>query len=556
MTQEEYVTEWLPHPSFSLELLSIDTSRSAIHETYQVLINDIPLLHAAIKFSTYTTQSTVVSSPDLTAINVALVPNVDRTSYSQLIKSLNSSDNIYNSDIQYYISNNSVEFGLVIEGNDYGYDYRHILNESGELIMEYILSSNNRDTTVLAQIFNPDPITSAETEYGGNYSDQGDMSNDQLLAAMSQGNVSLRWNEDSLSWELKSDFAWALDLDQSPKIAPPFYTNLTPTSLFYTRSESEFEFINVYYHLNTYHQHLTSLGSPLMNYPQKFDAHAKNGADQSSFNPGNNDPNLLFGDGGVDDGEDADVIVHEYGHAILYDAAPNSNIGAQRNALDEGTSDYIAMSYSKSINEYGYQDIFNWDGHNEYWNGRELVSNRTYPSDLVDNEYADGLLWASAIMEISNCIGRRQTDSILFEAIYSFFPFMTMSQATDAFMSAETNATLGDYKEICEVVFCTYGLLEQCHDTLLSELPLRAPYLGNTYDFGFNNDPIYLFTNGNEIEYIEIFNLQGRLVYFEEWNKSEALFYKLSFESLTNGGYILRITTDSEVYPFKLLKFR
>jgi hypothetical protein len=31
---------------------------------------------------------------------------------------------------------------------------------------------------------------------------------------------------------------------------------------------------------------------------------------------------LAFGEGGVDDAEDVDVVLHEYGHAIQHDTVP------------------------------------------------------------------------------------------------------------------------------------------------------------------------------------------------------------------------------------------
>ena len=48
----------------------------------------------------------------------------------------------------------------------------------------------------------------------------------------------------------------------------------------------------------------------MVNYAIDVDCHGFNGGDNSAFNPGTNPPSIVFGQGGVDDAEDADVIIH------------------------------------------------------------------------------------------------------------------------------------------------------------------------------------------------------------------------------------------------------
>jgi len=62
---------------------------------------------------------------------------------------------------------------------------------------------------------------------------------------------------------------------------------------------------------------------------------------------------LAFGVGGVDGAEDADVIWHEYGHAI------QCNLGTaymfddnETKSVAEGSSDYWALSYKRSLSSY------------------------------------------------------------------------------------------------------------------------------------------------------------------------------------------------------------
>src|SRR5690606_4713427 len=138
-------------------------------------------------------------------------------------------------------------------------------------------------------------------------------------------------------------------------------------------------------------------------------------ADNSIFYPAPSPKRIAFGIGGVDDAEDADVCIHEYAHFVSETASPGSNIGSQRNALDEGFGDYLAASYSTSINTFNRQWVYNWDGHNEFWNGRSVNSSKVYPHDTVSSIYRNGEMWSSALMKIYDEIGRAATDSLILQ---------------------------------------------------------------------------------------------------------------------------------------------
>ena len=56
---------------------------------------------------------------------------------------------------------------------------------------------------------------------------------------------------------------------------------------------------------------------------------------------------ILFGLGGVDDAEDGEIIVHEYGHAIQDNQVPGFGETPQGGAMGEGFSDYLAAAMSK-----------------------------------------------------------------------------------------------------------------------------------------------------------------------------------------------------------------
>lgn len=269
-----------------------------------------------------------------------------------------------------------------------------------------------------AMVFNPDPLTVARVAYGGNYSDNNDATNAQLDAARST--VNLREIDFTGGvYTLKSRYVEIKDVEAPNK---GLFTQATPNFLF-NRSQDGFEAANVFYHLD---QNLAYINETLginclplnHNGILWFDPSAWNGADQSSYLNGT----LKFGEGGVDDGEDADVILHELGHG-LHDWLTNGSL-SQVNGLSEGSGDYWAQSYSRSLNlwasnQAGYHYVFSWDGHNTFWPGRTTNYARLYPGGLTGSIHDDGQIWATALMKIWDIIGREKTDRIFLEGLAS-----------------------------------------------------------------------------------------------------------------------------------------
>ena len=224
-------------------------------------------------------------------------------------------------------------------------------------------------------------------------------------------------------------------------------------SLLFDRSQPQFEEVNVYFHIDRSQRYLQSLGYTggrrIAGYAIPVDPHALSGADNSlyasSATPGQG--KLYFGDGGVDDAEDSDIVLHEFCHAIQDSIAPSVFFGtsaSQARAMGEGYADYWAFSSNYEPGLGSGRDQYclaDWDAR---CNGDDSSQNCGYPANAdclrrVDSaktmndyingetsgtEHKNGEIWSSALREIFDALmrrhgvtdGRRLTDTLGFAA--------------------------------------------------------------------------------------------------------------------------------------------
>ena len=96
---------------------------------------------------------------------------------------------------------------------------------------------------------------------------------------------------------------------------------------------------------------------------------------------------LRFGKGGVDDAEDAEVILHEYGHAIQDAEVTGFGVGPEAGGIGEGFGDYWAVTVSNLLAPTPDAPcVADWDSVS-YTAGpihclRRIDTNGHYPEDL------------------------------------------------------------------------------------------------------------------------------------------------------------------------------
>ncbi len=203
------------------------------------------------------------------------------------------------------------------------------------------------------------------------------------------------------------------------------------------RGNNAFNDVMCYFHIDQNQRYLQSLGytndAGIQAVSIRVDSDGLGGADNSYFVPAQN--SLAFGHGGVDDNEDADVILHEYGHAITYDTTPGWG-GGDSGAIGEGFGDYWGASYSWTCTNGSTQHpawAFSWDGHGaDTWTGRSLDrTSLTYTNSktYVAHETISGIanysdqLWGTPIFQafldlVSQGRPRKEMDSIIIESYF------------------------------------------------------------------------------------------------------------------------------------------
>jgi len=199
-------------------------------------------------------------------------------------------------------------------------------------------------------------------------------------------------------------------LDDSGYLQGP-HVDLSPTSgrvrsgtldFYYDRSQSGFEQTMVYYHMDEFQRYIQSLGMlNANNKPQRVNVNGS-GQDNSWFTPSSGI--ITYGRGGVDDAEDADIIIHEYGHALHMDLQGNLPNG-ENGAMGEGYGDfYAALFYDDPL--VGEWDAVSYTGNQTYHYLRRADGDRKYPEDKGGEVHKWGEVWSAMLWDVRIACGR------------------------------------------------------------------------------------------------------------------------------------------------------
>ncbi len=212
---------------------------------------------------------------------------------------------------------------------------------------------------------------------------------------------------------------------------------------FFDRSDDHFEEVMAYYHIVRQAQYLIDLEIMGVPSPQLLDINRIED-DASFFNPQTGV--ITTGTGGVDDAEDADVLLHEYTHGVIEAIIPGWR-GGDTGMLTEGLCDYFAGDHSLAVApDFEPMEIYNWDGHNQFWDGRILNSGYHYPEDSEREIHDAGQLWSSLLTEVRLSGDRDEWNRVVVDHIGSFADSATVPDAVRGLLASDAILAGGSFR--------------------------------------------------------------------------------------------------------------
>ncbi|GAA4110806.1 M36 family metallopeptidase [Nocardioides fonticola] len=261
--------------------------------------------------------------------------------------------------------------------------------------------------TVQAQVFDPNPVVTARDT--------------SLRSPFETGTgVDVPLDSAELTAQLKTRPMRHLDASALQQgrllgpwadiVAPVGYLTALGEPLGYSRTDPRFVGLMSYLHVDRYQSWLQSLGIKDANAePQRIVPTLAQGYDNSFYQPGNDI--IVFGGGGVPDAEDAEVILHEYGHAMQDAQVPGYGATDAGGSMGEGFGDFNAANYFAMTSD-GFNDLCaaEWDATAYSTDDppclRRLDSTKRFPADIEGEVHADGEMWSAFLWRVRDHLGR------------------------------------------------------------------------------------------------------------------------------------------------------
>jgi len=241
-------------------------------------------------------------------------------------------------------------------------------------------------------------------------------------------------------------------------------------------SDNRLEEVMAYYHLNRVHDTLKStFGFSSLENQMPMVVNAQDpdypwiGYDNAFYSRDDNFSStgyVLFGCGNELNnlGLDADVITHEYGHAVLDHIQPELYEVIEHNysgAIHESVGDTMASYFGTNgvIGEWGLTSRF---GSGDY--SRNMDNTRKYPDDVYEPSYGvsevhyTGEILNGVYWNIKDAVGTDTAFQVFFSAINLLPNDANFFDMRDAWLSADSSVSGGINKDAIEAGFANHGI--------------------------------------------------------------------------------------------------
>jgi Zn-dependent metalloprotease len=216
----------------------------------------------------------------------------------------------------------------------------------------------------------------------------------------------------------------------------------TNNNFIFLRDNKGFSETMAYFHLDFAQRYIQSLGFTNVNNRQQVYAIDRLTADNSFYSPSTK--KISYGTGGVDDAEDAEVIVHEYGHSVQDNQVPNFGSTEEGGSMGEGFGDYLGATVNSNLTgDFQLTCIAEWDA-TSYAAGvphclRRLDSTKHYPENKVNEVHADGEMWSASLFQIRTSLGAAKADKLILQAHFLLSANANFSDGSNALVTAAIN---------------------------------------------------------------------------------------------------------------------
>jgi len=231
---------------------------------------------------------------------------------------------------------------------------------------------------------------------------------------------------------------------------------------FFKRGMKGFTEVMAYFHIDSAQRYIQSLGITNILSTKAIPVNVDGGAGISSYYS----PHLkgiTFVTGSIDDAEDAELILHEYGHAIQDYLVCGFGTTPEAKTMGEGFGDYFAASFFSDKKPASMKTTFaNWKS--VTFSGAEppcmrvLNSNKLY-SDRGGNIYKDAEIWSACLWEIRQGMGRMNADKIIILHHSYLTPWATFVDAAKAIITTDQIINGGRNEELLAGIFIKRGIL-------------------------------------------------------------------------------------------------